>query len=79
VPDPQAGRTDPAALDLLTEHEHRALQRLHELGDVRLEQERLAWPWVSERLEDALALVLEGERTSSGSTPPADPASSRPR
>jgi hypothetical protein len=80
VPDPRAERVDPAALDLLTEHEHRALQRLHELGGVRLEQERLAWLWVSERLKGALALVLEeGERTPSGSTPPAERASSRPR
>lgn len=58
VPDPQAGRTDPAALDLLTQGEHRALQRLHELGDVRLEQERLAWPWVRSHLEAALALPV---------------------
>lgn len=52
VPDPNTGGIE---LGALTEGEWLALARLRELGGLRLEQERLAWPWVARRLGDALA------------------------
>lgn len=47
IPDPTTGSAQPTRL---TDEERSVVTLLRDHGDVRLEQERLAWPWCVERL-----------------------------
>lgn len=54
VPGPSSSEV---VLDRLDAREREVAARLHALGNLRLEQERLAWPWVAGHLARALAEV----------------------
>lgn len=56
VPGPPSSEV---VLDRLDDGEREVVAHLHALGDLRLEQERLAWPWVAEHLSSALRAVVE--------------------
>ena len=56
VPGPPSSEV---VLDRLDDGEREVVAHLHALGDLRLEQERLAWSWVAEHLSSALRAVVK--------------------